>query len=75
VLVVEAGKVQQRSVTTGARGEVTVNGNTEAAIEVSGVAEGATVLRGSVGALRDGTLAKLPGAAPAPKLAASAPAP
>jgi membrane fusion protein, multidrug efflux system len=71
LLVVEAGKVQQRTVSTGARGDVAVAGNVEAAIEVSGVAEGATVLRGSVGALRDGAWVKLPGAAPAPASAAS----
>ena len=79
VLVVEGGKVMQRTVTTGTRGDVAffpkdaggTDATRESAIEVSGLAEGANVLRGSVGALREGTAAKLPGAA---AVSASAPA-
>jgi membrane fusion protein, multidrug efflux system len=62
VLVVEAGKVAQRSVTTGLRGDVALGASSEAAVEVSGIVDGAIVLRGSVGALRDGTLVRLPAA-------------
>ena len=86
VLLLENGKVVQRAVSTGARGDVVLDhksdGATEAAVEVSGVAEGATVLRGTVGALREGALARLPGkiapsapSAPAASSAAAAPAP
>jgi hypothetical protein len=80
VLLLENGKVVQRVVSTGARGDVALDGDPdgaiEAAVEVSGVAQGATVLRGSVGALREGALARLPSKiAPSASSAAAAPAP
>ncbi|MFN7724006.1 MAG: efflux RND transporter periplasmic adaptor subunit [Rubrivivax sp.] len=74
VLVVEAGVVRALAVTTGRRGQARLAGDApaEEAVEVlSGVAEGATVLRGSVGALRAGTAVRLP-AAPSASPAASA---
>jgi membrane fusion protein, multidrug efflux system len=65
VLAVEDGKAVQRRVTTGLRGDVRIDGRNEAAVEiVDGLAAGAVVLRGTVGALREGTRLKLAGAAP-----------
>ena len=65
VLLLDNGRVLQRVVSTGARGEITLDGASdgtrETGVSVSGIDEGATVLRGSVGALRDGALARLPG--------------
>ncbi len=74
VLAVEDGQARQRRVTLGARGDVLVDGRPESAVEVSaGLAAGATVLRGTVGALRDGTRLQLPAAPLAvPAAAASA---
>ena len=69
VLVVEAGAAQARNVKTGARGEVLMDGRGESAVELTeGVAEGALVLRGTVGNLRPGALVALaaPPAASAP---------
>ena len=85
VLAVVDGKVSQRSVSLGARGEITLDGRTEAAVELTGaaVAPGTTLLRGTVGQVRDGTAVKIvsaalataPAPAPAPVSApASAPA-
>jgi len=66
VLVAEDGHAVQRRVTTGAQGEAMVGGRPEAAVEITGgLAAGATVLRGTVGALRDGTRLLLPAAAAA----------
>jgi RND family efflux transporter MFP subunit len=63
VLAVDGAKVVQRSVELGARGEAQFNGATEAAVEiVGGLADGATLLRGSAGAVRDGTAVRLPAA-------------
>jgi hypothetical protein len=60
VLAVDGGKVVQRPVELGARGEALFDGRVEAAVEiVSGAAEGATLLRGTAGAVRDGTPVKL----------------
>jgi RND family efflux transporter MFP subunit len=78
VLAAEDGRAVQRRVTTGAQGEVLVDGRPEPAVEITGgLAEGATVLRGTVGALRDGTRLLLPAVAagPAGSAAAAAPAP
>lgn len=82
VLLVENGKVVQRTVVTGARGDVEIDGRVEAAIEVKqGLQDGAMVLRGTVGSLRDGTLLKVaavqtvPGAAAVASAAVAAPAP
>jgi RND family efflux transporter MFP subunit len=60
VLAVAGGKAQQRAVTLGTKGEVEFDGRREAAVEVAGVNEGDTLLRGTVGALRDGTAITLP---------------
>lgn len=61
VLVAEGGRVAQRVVQAGARGEVDFGHGREAAVEISaGVADGETVLRGSVGAVRAGTAVALP---------------
>jgi membrane fusion protein, multidrug efflux system len=60
VLAVEAGRAVQRAVVTGARGDVRIDGRTESAVEITeGLAADAIVLRGTVGALREGTLLKL----------------
>ena len=70
VQTVQDGKVVHVPVVTGARGEV--KGDTWVA--VTGLADGATVLRGSVGSLREGTaVAVTPG--PTPQGPASAPTP
>jgi RND family efflux transporter MFP subunit len=55
VQVLRDGQVLHQTVTVGTRG---TSGN-ETMVEVSGVAEGAQVLRGAAGALRAGTLVKL----------------
>ena len=78
VLAVEAGKAVQRTVELGVRGEAPFDGRAEAAVEiVGGAAEGATLLRGSAGAVRDGTPVKLAAsaipAAPAASAASTAP--
>ena len=73
VLTVENGKAVARTVATGARGDVALNGGTEAAVEITeGLGAGALVLRGTVGALRAGTLLQLPAAASAASTAAAA---
>ncbi len=75
VLVVADDTAVQRAVTLGSRGEAMFGPTPEAAIEISaGLAAGETVLRGSVGTLRDGTPVQLPGAATAaaPSVAAVA---
>jgi RND family efflux transporter MFP subunit len=73
VLAVESGKAVARTVTTGGRGDVALNGGTEAAVEITaGLAEGSLVLRGAVGNLRAGTLLRLPAAAPAAAAPAAA---
>ncbi len=60
VLTVEGGRAVQRSVATGARGDVRIDGRSESAVEITdGLAADAIVLRGTVGALRDGTRLKL----------------
>jgi RND family efflux transporter MFP subunit len=64
VVTVEDGKAVQRPVSTGARGDVAINGQVEAAVEITaGLAAGATVLRGTVGAPRAGTPLRLAGPA------------
>ena len=71
VLAVESGKVALRTVELGARGEAAFNGRSESAVELkAGAASGAVLLRGSAGAVRDGTAVRLlaavaPAAAPA----------
>ena len=66
VLVVAGDKAVQRAVTLGARGDASLGGTAEHGVEItSGLAEGETILRGSVGSLRDGTPVHLAGAGPA----------
>ena len=73
VLVVEGGKVAQRTVELGARGEASFGGGPEAAVEIaSGATDGATLLRGNAGAVRDGTLVKVTAMPAPPASAASA---
>ena len=62
VLQVQDGKAMLKAVTLGARGEV--NGQPWVAI-TGGLAEGATVLTGTAGAVRDGTAVRLVGPAAA----------
>ena len=65
LLEVASGKVMQRSVTLGSRGDAEFDGRLENAVEiVKGIADGAIVLRGGAGTVRDGTAVKL-GTAPA----------
>jgi RND family efflux transporter MFP subunit len=60
VLVVEQGQALARTVTPGARGDVAFKSGVEAAAEIiDGLAEGAQVLRGTVGNLRAGTRVRL----------------
>lgn len=60
VLAVEAGKVVQRTVELGARGDTQRDGRSEPAVEIiRGVKAGDTLLRGSTGAVRDGTAVRL----------------
>jgi membrane fusion protein, multidrug efflux system len=77
LLAVVDGKAQSRAVSTGARGDVVIDGRSESAVEITGGLDaGATVLRGTVGALREGTRLMLPGAARAASAAPTAsPAP
>ena len=67
VMTVQDGKAVARVVTTGVRGDLLVDGKIELAVEITaGIEPGTTVLRGTVGALREGTPIKLPGAAVTP---------
>ena len=79
VLAVQDGKVALRSVGLGLRGEATLDGRVENVVELtSGAQAGDTLLRATAGAVRDGTVVKLPGAAPvvaAPSASAAAPKP
>ncbi len=63
VLVLVQGKVEQRTVKTGARGEARFGGTapTEAIELAQGVADGDVLLRGVVGTVRAGTAARLTG--------------
>lgn len=64
VLQVQEGRATLKTVKLGARGEVTVEGSGQPWVTVAeGLAEGAVVLTGSAGAVRDGTPVRL--AAPA----------
>jgi RND family efflux transporter MFP subunit len=64
VLTVEGGLAAARTVSTGLRGDVLIDGQPESAVEiVEGLQPGTPVLRGTVGALRPGTAVKLPPAA------------
>ena len=74
VLALQDGRAVARPVTVGQQGQTRFQAEREAAVEITeGLTVGATVLRGSVGQLREGTLLRL--AAPAAAAtAASAPA-
>ena len=67
LLTVKDGKALPRPVTPGTRGEILVDGQVVSAVEiVDGVEPGTPVLRASVGALREGTLIRLPNLPVAP---------
>ena len=67
VLAVAGGKVERRAVTLGARGEAAIDGSLDSAVEVTGgIAEGTLLLRGTVGALRDGAAVRVAAQAKAP---------
>lgn len=73
VLAVVDGRVEQRKVVLGQRGELSIDGHTESVVELtSGVGDGTVLLRGSAGALRDGTAVHVLDAAPPVASAASA---
>ena len=56
VLAVVGDRVERRKVTLGQRGELPIDGRIESVVELSsGVSDGTVLLRGSAGALRDGT--------------------
>lgn len=65
--LVENDRVVHRRVELGARGEA----DQESMVAVSGIAPGASVLRGSVGPLREGTAVRFTQAAPAPTASAA----
>ncbi|WP_427913206.1 efflux RND transporter periplasmic adaptor subunit [Ramlibacter sp. MMS24-I3-19] len=67
VQVVEDGKVVHKPVTPGARGDA----DAETWVGVDGIAEGATVIRGNVGTLREGTPVRFTGTASGPSSARS----
>ena len=74
VLAVQDGRVALRTVSLGLRGEARLDGRIDSVVELTGgLKDGDTVLRGTAGAVRDGTVVKVPGAAaPAVATAASA---
>ena len=75
VLAVEAGKVVQRTVELGARGETQRDGRSEPAVEITrGVKAGDTLLRASAGAVRDGTAVRLTAAIATAALPSARPA-
>ncbi|MDL2337528.1 MAG: efflux RND transporter periplasmic adaptor subunit [Pseudomonadota bacterium] len=62
VLAVVGDRVEQRKVTLGQRGELLIDGIVEPAVELThGVVDGTILLRGSVGAVRDGSRVHLKG--------------
>ena len=65
VLAVVGDRVEQRKVTLGQRGESTTGQHTESVVELTaGVADGMVLLRGTTGALGDGTRVRVLTAAP-----------
>ena len=73
VLAVTGGKVERRAVTLGARGDAAIDGVLDSAVEVTGgISEGTLLLRGTVGALRDGAAVKVAAQATAPAAPATA---
>lgn len=74
VFTVENGRIVQRLVTLGVRGDAVIDGQREAAVEVTdGLADGAVVLRSTVGAVRADTAVTV-AAAPASAAAIAPPA-
>lgn len=66
VLAVAGDRIELRKVTLGQRGEALVDGRREAVVELStGVTDGMVLLRGTTGALREGTPVRLQSAASA----------
>jgi hypothetical protein len=66
VLAVVDGKVVQKTVALGARGEASLGAGVESVVELSdGLAAGTTLLRGTVGQLREGTPVTIASAAAA----------
>jgi RND family efflux transporter MFP subunit len=66
VLALVDGKVAQKIVTLGARGEASLGAGRESVVELSdGLAAGSTLLRGTVGQLREGTPVTIASAAAA----------
>ena len=64
LLTVSNGLAKTTSVSTGSRGDVLIDGQLEAGIEITaGLEAGTPVLRGTVGTLREGTRLTLPAAA------------
>jgi len=62
VLAVIGDRALRRKVTLGVRGELLIDGRIEPAVELtSGVEDGALLLRGSTGAVRDGSVVRLAG--------------
>ena len=70
MLTLESGRAVSHSVAIGGRGDVLIDGRPESAVEITaGLTEGAVVLRGTVGAMRDGTRLTLGQASAVPALA------
>jgi membrane fusion protein, multidrug efflux system len=66
VVALENGVTAQRSVTLGSRGDALIGSERESVVEIkAGLAAGTTVLRGSVGKMRDGTAVRVGAAAAA----------
>ena len=75
--VIENSQVVHRAVELGARGTTGVANGNEAVVAVKGLPEGAVVIRGNIGAVREGTQVRftpMAGGAPAPE-AVKKPAP
>ena len=70
VLVVEGDRIAQRDVQLGTSGRAAVGGEALVALQ-SGVSEGATLLAGSLGTVRDGTPVRLTAAADAASASSS----
>lgn len=72
VLAVVGDRVELRKVTLGQRGELPIDGRIESVVELTGgVSDGMVLLRGSAGALRDGTQVRLLAATASPASAAN----
>jgi RND family efflux transporter MFP subunit len=72
VLAVVGDRVELRKVTLGQRGELPIDGRIESVVELTGgVSDGMVLLRGSAGALRDGTQVRVLVATASPASAAN----